>query len=157
METVTTVSYEQMLDFAKRLTFKGYAHLTEARRKKLWAEIEPFLQRCVENHGKGWETRDKNGDHPCDLFEDWFKEYDIRWHAARHGKERNNEPHGYCYTAKAICRAACDLLDGQEAIIGWTVGDLRRVFDGSIPEWFSQLYTEPARLGAAKDEALLML
>jgi hypothetical protein len=37
----------------------------------------------------------------------------------------------------ATCRAAMDVVGEPGAgVLGWTVGDIKRMYDGQLPDWF---------------------
>ena len=49
-------------------------------------------------------------------------------------------------------RAGIDVaVDPSAGVVGFTVGTLRRMYDGEIPEWLTQWF-EPALTGAEPDD-----
>jgi len=152
--------HERMMDFAERLCFKGYPTLTDARKRKLWAEAKGFLETCIENGATGYEENptDPHG-LPCDTYHEYFERYDMSdaeyklFDEGKGKKERNR----FDSILSAICRSALDTLDGASGVFGFTVGDLRRMFDGEIPEWVAGLYEKPEEVLKAPDKAGVML
>ncbi len=130
--------HKRALDFARRLCFKGYENLTQARREKLWSDAKWFLTDCFEAGCTSWD-HDKPEDamYPCDCFSERFEEKYFpntrRWDK----KFDAGEEPKYYQTLRAICRAAIDIFDDfAGGVWGWTIADFKRMYDGERPDWF---------------------
>lgn len=143
METETKVTNElkeRCLDFAKRFIFKGRQNLTDARRKKLWSDAEWFLTDALEEGHTGWESGSPESTFPaCDWFNERFDEkyfpntpkWDKRFEAGEQPK--------YLNELNVICRLAFDVIDDMPGgVWGISLGEIRGMYDGQIPEWFNQ-------------------
>mgnify|MGYP001617389396 CR=1 FL=1 len=130
--------HSRALDFAKRMCFKGYSNLTEARRQKLWSDAEWFLTDCFEQGCTSWDhDKPKGGMYPCDWIMERFAEKYFP-NTARWDKkfEAGEEPR-YFSLLNAICRSAIDIFDEfAGGVWGWTIADFKRMYDGELPEWF---------------------
>lgn len=149
---------ERCLDFAKRFIFKGRRNLTEARRKKLWSDAEWFLTDCLEEGYTIWDGESKESSYaPCDWFRERFDEkyfpntpkWDRRF-------ERGDEPR-YLHELNIVCRLAFDAVNGMPGgVWGVMLGELRRMYDGQIPEWLNQGWLDregnPADLNQIGDD-----
>lgn len=158
--TDMSVKYERMMDFAERMCAQGYPELTEARKKRLWNEVKGFLELCIENEATGYEENPQDRDWlPCDIFHEHFAEYDMtdaEYWRYDEGKGKKESNRFYCHLS-AICRSALDTLDGAFGVIGFKVGDIRRMYDGEIPDWFKAMYSHSEKLDKAKDHELIAL
>lgn len=130
--------HARALDFAKRLCSKGYKHLTQARREKLWSDAEWFLTDCFEAGCTSWDQDIPEGEmYPCDWFQERFAEKYFpdtdRWNKKfQAGKEPK-----YFSTLEAICRSAIDIFDDfAGGVWGWSIGDFKLMYDGKLPDWF---------------------
>jgi hypothetical protein len=138
IKVLTQEEKDRCLDFAKRMVFKGYDNLTQKRREKLWSDVEWFLTDALEEGHWGWETGS-----PEETFAmcDWIRE---RFEKDAYPSSRwehkvcdlGIEPK-YFSMLSATCRAAMDIVnDFAGGVWGWTVSDIRRMYDGEIPNWF---------------------
>lgn len=128
------------LDFAKRFIFNGRSTLTEARRQKLWSDAEWFLTDALDEGYTGWEKGGTEDSFPaCDWFDERFNEqyfpntpkWDKRW--------ENGEEPKYLHELNVVCRLAFDVIDGMPGgVRGISIGEIRRMYDGQIPEWFNE-------------------
>lgn len=134
-EDAAATRRERVLDLAQRLCFQGYPDLTDRRKARLWDCMEPFLESCLEEGATGWEENDRaNGDYPCDLFHEAFDDFDVTNAQFDRGKEENR----FQNLLSSIARTSFDAVSGfPGGVFGWRIGDLRRVYDGQIPEWFA--------------------
>ncbi len=141
------------LDFAKRLCLKGHPELTEARRQKLWVNSEEFLRQCLGAGCTGWE--DGPDYYPCDVFSEHFETYDVPdWKFERDIENK------FFAQLRSICRTAFDIIDGMPGgVFGYRLGDIRLIFDGQLPDWFCEGWTNkdgspvtPAQFNELGDE-----
>lgn len=125
---------ERCLDFAKRMCFTGWPDITDARRKKLWSDAEWFLTDCLNEGATDWEDDEI---YPCDWFSERFAEEYVPNTPKWDKRFENGECPKYYNTLCCICRAAFDVVSDLPGMV-WalTVGDIRRMYDGELPEWF---------------------
>lgn len=148
---------ERALDFAERMCSKGYPHLTERRKARLWGEVREFLEYCLDQGATGWEENELEGDYPCDLFHDHFEHFDMSDRDYHRGKE-----YRFIRMLSAVCRSAFDAVSGfPGGVWGFTVGDLRRMYNGQIPTWIDDGWVDrdknPVSLNSATDETTLFI
>lgn len=124
---------DRALDFCRRMIFKGYENLTERRRQKLWGHVEQFLRDMFEQGARGYE----DDVYACDQLHEWFEHYEYpsaRW---EHKVIDLGIYPKYFAMLSATCRCGLDLVDDWAGgVWGWTVGDIRRMYDGELPPWF---------------------
>ncbi|MBA7578583.1 hypothetical protein ES708_20448 [subsurface metagenome] len=127
---------ERCLDFAKRMCFNAWPNITEARKKKLWSDAEWFLTDCLNEGYTGWELGGEKDDFPaCDWFSERFANYipnTEKWYRLYPDEEPK-----YYHQLNVICRIAFDVIDGfPGGVWGFTVSDIKRMYDGEFPKWF---------------------
>lgn len=158
---------ELQLDRWKKLSIglaRSYSDLTKARKEKLISEVEECIDWVVCN---GLET-----------VEDWdsgiYENGRLAWGSAstrvddylwdnRYEVERENK-HGvevvrgrFGDMLSACVRAGFDMAVAPSGgVVGFTVGDLRDIFEGAIPDWIADQFAEnkAALLAAGRDEAV---
>jgi hypothetical protein len=132
---------ERYLDFAKRMIFKGYDHLTETRKNSLWEDAEWFLRDCFDDGIRDWD-QDKgivSEMYACDWFLERFENKYLPSTAKWDKKIENGDEPKYYRMLSATCRATIDLLDHfAGGVRGWTIGDIKRMYDGTLPDWFDK-------------------
>lgn len=138
VKILTQEQKTRCLDFAKRMVYKGYERLTQKRKDKLWGDVEWFLTDALEDGHWGWETGDREDTFSmADWIHERFEKYEYpsdKWE--RKICDLGEEP-TYFRMLSATCRAAMDIIDDfAGGVWGWTVSDIRRMYDGTIPEWF---------------------
>jgi hypothetical protein len=131
--------HERALDFAKRAVFKRYDNLTMARREKLWSDAEWFLTDCFETGCSDWDQEKRaQGMYACDFFSERFEE--------KYLPDTEKWNHKFCDlgiqpkyfgTLEFVCRSAIDLVDDWAGMcFGWTLGEIKEMYDGKLPPWF---------------------
>jgi hypothetical protein len=138
IKVLTQEEKERCLDFAKRMVFKVYNNLTQKRKERLWADVEWFLTDALKEGHWGWETGSpENTFSICDWIHERFEKEEYpspRW---EHKVLDLGIYPKYFNMLSATCRAAMDIVDDfAGGVWGWTVGDIRRMYDGEIPSWF---------------------
>lgn len=139
-KTLTEEMRERCLDFAKRFISKGRQALTEARRKKLWSDAEWFLADCLDEGYCYWDGDSKESSYaPCDWFHERFDEKyfpnTLRWNR----RFENGEEPRYLHELNVVCRLAFDVIsDMPGGVWGISLGEIRRMYDGQIPDWLNQ-------------------
>lgn len=125
---------ERCMDFAKRMVFKGYENLTLARKEKLWSDVEWFLTDVFEAGASSW---DQDEVYACDWIHERFEKYEYPSSRWEHKVIDLGVEPKYFRMLSATCRCAVDLFDDfAGGVWGWTVGDIKRMYDGKLPDWF---------------------
>ncbi len=124
------------LDFARRYIHIGLSHYTCHRRALLWNEAEGFLQYCIDERCTGWEKGPDSYTMPCDIFDEHFEGEGYQESDAKWEKGRTNR---FYEVLRFACRVAFDVVDHfPGGTLGLTVGIVRRMYGGTIPQWFCQ-------------------
>lgn len=138
------ILHERWIDFAKRMIYKGgLGELTPARRDRLWSEVVFFIENYRAEPVDGWDGEFCL----CDSFREAFGET-YGMHIARfytcpdgfEGWEHNDDPRKFYNQLELVVRASVDAVTGGAGVLGYTVGDLRQMFDGRIPRWLTREY-----------------
>lgn len=143
---------------------KSYKNMTPARKGRLIAEVDNCIEWVVCN---GLET-----------VNDWDSSVTadgIQWDCAgtrvddflwdnRYEFERNYKNGSFKLVTgrfgemiSACVRAGFDMaVAPSTGVVGFTVGNLRDIFDGMIPDWIADQFAEnkPALLNAGRDEGV---
>lgn len=135
---LTQEEKDRCLDFAKRMVFKGYENLTNKRRERLWGDVEWFLTDALNEGHWGWETGNPTDTFSmCDWISERFSNLEYPSRKWEHKVCDLGEQPKYYNMLSATCRASMDIVDDfAGGVWGWTVGDIRRMYDGEIPSWF---------------------
>lgn len=144
---------------------RTYTNLTPARKARLLDEVECCIDWVVCNgletvadwdsgvqYGKGWRERYESVSARVDTFL-WDNRYKFE-RENKHGVEVVRGRFGDMLSA--CVRAGFDVaVSPSGGVIGFTVGDLRDIFDGSIPDWVASHFEDPAAvLAAGRDEGV---
>lgn len=109
---------------------------TEARKKKVVKEVKDYFRwRIFQQDWHDIHDWDGNKDtyYLCDTVREFFEKY-LHWNS------KNEEYEGRFHDQIVCCiHAGFDMAvpDGASAggVIGYTVGDVRKMFNGIIPDW----------------------
>lgn len=132
---MTKEQYEHWKDFALRMAGK-YPRTTEARRERLTKEVSGYFDyfdfggQDVRDGVEDWDYNDC-GYHPGSEVEEHFDDY-------RHWNEKIGWYDESKFFTQIVCciRAAFDIAVKQSGgVVGFTAGDMRRMWDGNVPEW----------------------
>ena len=128
------IKIARWFDFAKRMV--NIFDATPERKQKLISEIEAFIgiYDVGERKITGWDTALYNGD-MCvgSMFDEHFEEYEVWNHKLE------------IYTGKFHHQLSCAIRAGIDVVtmewgggvLGFDIGDLRKMYDGKIPQWVS--------------------
>lgn len=150
-EGATPEQIGRCYDFGVRMATHVFPAMTARRKERLISEVEGFLS-CLRDASPG-EVGTWDEGTPLNIcIGDWASEYYQHLDA---GDPEVDRP-GRFYNRVICCvRAAVDLaIEASAGVLGFTVGDLRRMYDGEVPAWISDQY-EPAIAGQP-DEATIM-
>ena len=143
---------------------RSYTDLTPARKAKLLAAVEDCIEWVVCNGLETVEDWDaavyENGqlvEYSASTRVDdylWDNRYEFE-RENKHGVEVVRGRFGDMLTS--CVRAGFDMAVSPSAgVVGFTVGNLRDIFDGAIPDWIADQFAEnkPALLSAGRDEGV---
>ena len=138
------MTHEQFLrweDFSTRMAKHCYPKATEARRKKIAEEVKSFFDE--RKFQEDWpEIMDWDGNkddfYLSDSVDDFYDNY-------RHWSRREEYYTGNFYSQVVCCiRAGFDIAVEQSGgVIGFTAGDIRRMWNGEVPEWVKEDWEQP--------------
>ncbi|MCQ8781692.1 hypothetical protein [Mangrovibrevibacter kandeliae] len=150
---MTPEQYDRWKDFALRMARHAFPEATPARRAKIEASVENFFS---------WHERDSS---ETAAVVDWDsgEEYevngykyrpcicdDVSSHLSEHYHERETrsgfEPRGNKFESQVSCciRAGLDLASSPSAgVLGFTIGDLRRMYPEGLPRWVIEGFEPP--------------
>ena len=155
-----TVDYHIWRDFATRFAQHAWENMTEHRRTRLTEAVTDFIDLYADEEDKahlhiGWdacqceECHNIHGDILADRVMEYFDEY-------YPVKEKDK----LCFYDQICCclRSALNAAgDNNAGVIGFTVGDIRRMYDGVIPEWYATQFKDGRAVQDASDDEHLWL
>lgn len=145
---MTPLQYRRWYDFARRMALRGFPDATEERRKKIAKEVRRVLW-CMEYDAPAIVDWDASpvyvGDRVSELL-------DGRHYHEKFLKSGEVEPRRNRFLAQVECciRAGLDVASEPSAgVVGFTVGDIRRMYPLGIPAWIAEFFTVPGPLSDA--------
>jgi len=137
---MTPEQIERWKFVTKSYCYGARPEATTARKQRLWREAESFIEAYKNEPVDGWD----NDYCLCDYFSEWFSDHeDNIWVEKNdwlggYGKE---SPRYFANHLRAAIRAGINAAvnDGL-GVIGFTVGEVKKMFSGEIPEWFACQY-----------------
>lgn len=138
---MTPEQYERWKDFALRMAGQAFPDATEARRAKITESITGFFS---------WY----DGEDVSEIV-DWdngpsYIGDQVSSHLSNHYHERETrngyEPRGNKFENQVSCciRAGLDCASSPSGgVLGFTVGDLRRMYPEGVPDWVTDGYEPP--------------
>jgi len=116
----------------------GFGNVTKERKAKIIEEVKSyFYWRDFQGDWKEIEDWDGNKDtyYLSDCVDDFFDEY-------RHYNRKQDYYTGkfYCQITSCI-RAGIDVaVEPSGGVLGFTAGDIRRMFNGKVPNWVKEWF-----------------
>lgn len=139
-ETFDKAHLEHALDFARGFIFNLHSHLTPNRQNRAWKEVKNVLEFCEQRKYTlkeiGWDEG------MSDLSADFFRDYMatvLQYTSAGIGYLREGSFFDFL---ELTLRATSNAITGEVGVIGYTVGDVRRIFGGNVPDWYLKHKTE---------------
>jgi len=130
---MTKEQYARWYDFALRMAENVYPKATRERKRKILSEVKNYFDE--REYQEDWpEIEDWDG-HPhylCDSVDEFFNKY-------RHWQRKSETFGGWFHNQITCCiRAGFDLAVKQSGgVIGFTAGDVRRMYGGNVPDWIT--------------------
>lgn len=131
------------------LANSGYPTITPKRRELLIAEITCFIETVTSSFAldqiKDWDGNG-GGCYVCDELSTFL--WDNRYEFERERNGGCEVARGRFGTALSCCiRAGFDMAVAPSGgVVGYTVGDLRKIFAGKLPKWISNQFTDELAL-----------
>jgi hypothetical protein len=126
-ETTLDQTVQAWLDFSTRL-LNAY-NLTKKRKEKAHRDITEFISMYEGEEVKDWDNAATSHGLVCEHFDDYFHEHD---YMDKYGGHKVNS---YFNLLRSCVRAGLDVAVGRVGgVIGFTVGDLKKIYGGKIPE-----------------------
>lgn len=135
------LQFTRWKEFAVRMAEHCYPKATAARKEKILAAVKDyFFWREYQQDWKEYTDWDGNGD-DCILSDDvdeFFDKY-------RHYSRKEECITGDFYNQVTCCiRAGFDVAVKQSGgVLGFTAGDIRKMWDGVVPEWIKDHWETP--------------
>lgn len=157
---MTQEQYERWVDFATRMA-RTYPRRSNAARAEFESCVAHFIG-CHTNDGKdiagvsGWDDADNGHGLVCDHFSEWWWDTMRAWYSAPRDyyedRRRDGTPKAFerweerWVTPVNCClRAGLDVASAPSAgVVGFTIGDLKRMYPEGIPAWVSEGYRDGA-------------
>lgn len=129
---MTPKQAERWKDFAVRMAKYAF-DATEARIAKLVLNLESFFESVESDFG--FESITDWDSNICDYFSDYFDEFYI--------PDYGEKPRHFISQLHCCIRAGLDLAsEPSGGVVGFTVAHIKRMYQGSIPEWILSQYTD---------------
>lgn len=145
-DTVTETQYERWKDFALRMARNGWEHITEARRGKIEEEVRSFFYQLQDDWKKMVDWDESEDRELC--CGDWFSEFLQSVEGYWQLSERRMENWRFEAQLHSCIRAGLDLASAPSAgVVGFTLGDLRRMYPEGLPDWVCEGYEKDLRSG----------
>lgn len=132
---MTENQFKRWRDFAFRMAERGYPNATPRRTEKIIENVKDYFH-WREFHNDWPEINDWDGNKDdyflCDAVDDFFDDH-------RHWR-RKTETYGGCFYSQvtSCIRAGFDMAVEQSGgVLGFTAGDVRRMYDGNVPDWIT--------------------
>jgi len=135
------------MDFSTRIVKYAY-DVTEERRDKILDQVTWFIKMFRGTKIVGWDDKHDKEGYVCDAVNESFEEY---------CQPTENDPRaGKFYNQiKAAIRAGLDVALPDRAgggVVGFTVGDLRKMYTRGIPQWVCDFFEPPLPVDAKNEE-----
>lgn len=158
------IQLDRWKQFSLGLARNSYPNITPARREKLLAEVEDCIEYVVCNGLDAindWDVADYRDGR---LYEysagtrvsDWM--WDNRYEREVEDRKGNVEVACGRFGTMIICcvRAGFDVaVSPSGGVLGYTIGDVRNIFDGGLPDWVKEFFTDS--LDSASDNESVWL
>lgn len=162
---MTPEQFDRWKDFSVRMALHGFPHATAARRKKIEDRVLSFFswrERDSEETAKiidwdntpSYESGGRTYYNPSvgDEVSSFLNDHEHYHYNERTGREVEC---GNKFANQVSCciRAGLDRASSPSAgVVGFTVGDLRRMYPDGLPDWVIEGY-EPPITDATPDDA----
>lgn len=148
---MTPQQYKRWKDFSLRMARHAFPNATQARRDKIVGNIERFFYWYYRTDVSEIVDWDSHPAYICDKVDD---------HLSRHQHYRYNERTGeetecgnkFSNQVSCCIRAGLDQASSPSCgVLGFTVGDLRRMYPEGLPDWVTDGFEPPITPETADD------
>lgn len=134
------------------LAMNAYPAMTHRRRTRLVQDVNLFIEKVTSDFMLA-DIEDWDGSlgecYVCDELSDFL--WDRRYEYERNGEIQTGR---FGNTLSCCIRAGFDMaVERSAGVLGYTVGDLRRIFPRELPNWICSQFSDPPALIAAGDNA----
>lgn len=136
---MTNEQFLRWQDFSIRMAENCYPKATETRREKIVEEVKSFFDERTRDYQMFWDWDGNNGSECLtDYVDDFFDEY-------RHWIRHEEWYGGKFYNQITCCiRAGFDIaVEPSGGVIGFTAGDIRRMYNDEVPSWVKKEWNIP--------------
>lgn len=140
---MTPLQYERWKDFSLRMARHAFPDATEARRGKIARSVEDFFSWYDGEDVSEIEDWDSSPAYICDRVDDHLNHHQHYRYNERTGEETEC---GNKFANQVSCciRAGLDRASSPSCgVVGFTVGDLRRMYPEGLPRWVTKGYQPP--------------
>lgn len=140
---MTQEQFDRWQDFALRMARHGFETITEARKEKIVKTVQQFFSCLNERDWKewrGWDATDGEF-YLCDYFREFLQDVPGYW-------TFYDKPDGWEWRFESqlhsCIRAGIDVAcEPSAGVVGFTVGDLRRMYPEGLPDWVLNWFEQP--------------
>lgn len=138
---MTDMQFQRWEEFALRMAKQGYPKATATRKEKILKQVTSYFEwRHFQEDWPEIEDWDGNDDEYFlgDQVNDFFSEYS-------HYQRREGSCGGNFYNQVVCCiRAGFDVaVQPSGGVVGFSAGDVRRMWDGNVPDWVRNFLEDP--------------
>jgi hypothetical protein len=141
--------YGRWMEFSEALAIRGYAGKTEARRLRIKEEALDIIREICDVPGsRDWKTINDWMD-ICDEVSEMLMKCEPPWDPWQRNRQYERRERGegkitFGDQVQACVRAGFDIAVAPSGgVVGFTVGDLRRMFPDGIPDWVLEGFDPP--------------
>lgn len=135
--------YERWKEFSLKMA-AHYPHVTFRRQARIaeyverWFACVPFEEAA---HIHDWDSSDKGWLCASDHYSEWSDGLPGYWLSSLQRKMDNEQEWRFENQVCCCIRAGLDMAAAPSAgVMGFTVGDLRAMYEGTIPDWITGQY-----------------
>lgn len=142
---MTPEQFDNWKDFSYRMARAGFDGITQARKTRIEEELDAFFSWYDRDGQETAEILDWDNapSYVCDAVQTALSRHDHSRYNDRTGVERDCGNKFYEQVSCCI-RAGLDVASAPSAgVIGFTVGDLRRMYPDGLPDWLTVGYEPP--------------
>ena len=121
----------------------AFPNATEARREKIERELLKWFSWYDDGGYKSVFSWDAGPAYICDEVDNFLRNHDHYWFNERTGEDvpRRNR---FMNQVSCCIRAGLDIAcEPSAGVIGFTVGDLRRMYPRRLPKWVASFFDPP--------------
>lgn len=153
---MTPEQFDRWKDFALRMARHGFSRATEARRAKIAEEVDAFFSWYDSDSDEvaqivGWDNGPSYIGDAVDQHLQHHRHYSFNARTGQ-GTELGNR---FANQVSCCIRAGLDCASSPSlGVLGFTVGDLRRMYSDGIPGWVVDGYDPPITDATPDDDGV---